>query len=264
MAKAKFIGVYASSKLPSSGKEQHSLSQKKKQYWFAWEDGWGRYCVQLLDPAFQPVEAARTITAEEFQQKFEHQPRILVTPVTQLEVAPSQKDGRGTIPQYDMEEKVTNMTSHLELDTGTINHQDDPVIMAKAAKVDQELRSEFAVALAKWRHGDRKSSLQVFEKMCTREDGIVPAHKHMFTDFAIDLRKSKLPDLALRHYQKAAELAPDDSYVHFNLARIYYEMKKIDKAEEQLQTALKLTPDFEFAQRFLNFLQEEKKKKTKS
>lgn len=258
MAKAKFIGVYASTKVPAARGEGAAKAQKR--HWFAWEDGWGRFRVQLLDPAFQPVESPRALSAEEFKRYFQHQPHILVTPVTQLEVSPSDQD------ETDMEmapspsqEKIADipLASRLEADTGPVRpprRNMGTKELEQAAELDRQLRSEFAIALARWRRGDKVTPLKVFETMCARQEGIVPAHKHMFTDFAIDLRKSSLPTLAVQHYQKAVDLAPEDCNAHFNLARIFYETGKLDKAEEHLMTALELSPDFEFANRFLQFV----------
>ncbi|MEG1610826.1 MAG: tetratricopeptide repeat protein [Bilophila sp.] len=250
MAKAKFIGVYASTRVPSVRAQPNA--PQKKRYWFAWEDGWGRYRLQLLDAAFQPLDAPRIVSAEEFKSHFTHQPHILVTPVVQLEVSQPE----------DESEKPSERRRGTSGDT----YRDSPLSFEKdaqgadketeqAAEVDRRLRSEFALALTRWRSGDKVTPLKVFENMCKQEEGIIPAHKHMFTDFAIDLRKSSLPALATRHYQRAVELAPEDCNAHFNLARIYYETGKFDKAEEHLHTALELAPDFAFATRLLKCVQ---------
>lgn len=260
MAKAKFIGVYASTKVPAARGE--GVAKAQKRHWFAWEDGWGRFRVQLLDAAFQPVESPRVLSAEEFKHHFEHQPHILVTPVTQLEVAPPQQEKTALetgVPPSPDRETITDipLASRLEADTGPVKPLRRKIgkkELEQAAELDRQLRSEFAIALARWRRGDKITPLKVFETMCAREEGIIPAHKHMFTDFAIDLRKSSLPALAVRHYQKAVDLAPEDSNAHFNLARICYETGNLDKAEEHLRTALELSPDFEFASRFLRFV----------
>lgn len=263
MAKAKFIGVYASNRAPSVRNQAAATPQKR--FWFAWEDGWGRFRVQLLDAAFQPLDAPRVISANEFKRYFEHQPRILVTPVSQLEVSPpdsadeeSGQSSSAAAPQSSQTGRgqAGGMATRRgrEAATAERHFSAEQREFEQAAELDRQLRSEFAVALARWRRGDRVTPLKVFENMCKREEGIIPAHKHMFTDFAIDLRKSRLPALATRHYQRAVELAPEDSNAHFNLARIYYETGRLDKAEEHLKTALELTPDFEFATRFLRYV----------
>lgn len=252
MAKAKFIGVYASTRVPSV--RSQPTTPQKKRFWFVWEDGWGRYRLQLLDAAFQPLDAPRIVSSAEFKEHFTHQPHILVTPVSQLEVNPPD----------DVEEETPDVPLAAPTDEAherKLSEEEEEAARAaereieQAAELDRMLRSEFAMALTRWRSGDKVTPLKVFENMCKREEGIIPAHKHMYTDFAIDLRKSSLPALAVRHYQRAVELAPEDCNAHFNLARIYYETGRLDKAEEHARIALKLAPDFDFAARLLEFLE---------
>lgn len=269
MAKAKFIGVYTTSGLPS-GKglavPQGTTANHQKQYWFAWQDGWGRFRVQPLDAAFQPLESPRIIAAGEFESYYVHQPRILVTPVTQLEVSPPEEEeskhpikAGETTELFDFSQKPEKKSEPLSENSETDLNKKE---LERAIKKDKQLRSDFSVALAKYRRGDRKNSLKVFEDLCTQKEGILPEHKHTFTDFAIDLRKSRLTDLARRHCQRAIELAPDDSNAHFNMARIYFEMGNLQDAEKQLNIALKLNPDFEYASQFLQYLQKRKASST--
>lgn len=251
MAKAKFIGVYASTRVPSV--RSQPATPQKKRFWFVWEDGWGRYRLQLLDAAFQPLDAPRIVSSAEFKEHFTHQPHILVTPVSQLEVNPPDD-----VEEDSLEAALSDRTA--EAPIRNFSEEEEAARAAEreieqAAELDRMLRSEFAMALTRWRSGDKVSPLKVFENMYKREEGIIPAHKHMYTDFAVDLRKSSLPALATRHYQRAVELAPEDCNAHFNLARIYYETGKLDKAEEHARIALKLAPDFDFAAKLLQFLE---------
>lgn len=80
-------------------------------------------------------------------------------------------------------------------------------------------------------------------------EGIVVAHKHMFTDFGMDLRKSQLNDLALTSFRRALELSPDDSHALFNVGRALYELGKYREADEYLDRALNLEPDLACARR---------------
>lgn len=265
MAAAKFIGVYASTRNP--GTRAKSSGTPRKSYWFVWEEGWGRYQVQLLDAAFQPLDTPQIVTANEFQKNFTHQPHILVTPIRQLETSPPEEadqpqekasSRRNRPDAADNEDAFVRSSAR---DSSFPNSETSEVKadggeMEAAENLDRELRAEFAMALTKWKRGENRSSLRTFEAMANLSEGIIPAHKHTFTDFAVDLRKSRLPTLAKKHYLKAADLAPEDCNAHFNLARIYYETGEIDKALQHLGKALELEPNFEYALRFERFLQE--------
>lgn len=263
MAKAKFLGVYASTRVPSVRRQPDG--PPKKRYWFAWEDGWGRYRVQLLDAAFQALDTPRLVSPQEFKRYFEIQPHILVTPVVPLEVSPPEAEKQPEAvsrPQKTIPNVSSSPQVQVAQDTALALKEDlDEAEIEQAAELDHQLRSEFAMAMTRWKRGDKIAPLKVFENICKRKEGIIPAHKHMFTDFAIDLRKSSLLALAARHYQRAVELAPEDSNAHFNLARIFYETGKLEQAEEHLQRALELSPGLEIATRFLAFIQEQRKRR---
>ena len=116
-------------------------------------------------------------------------------------------------------------------------------------EVDKAVRAEFAMSLMRFRRGNKEGALQDFERLLAVEEGIVPAHKHMFTDFGIDLRKSRLYTLASRCFRRAANLSPHDSHALFNLARIHYEMGNFGKAAQYLDAALDSEPDLKCAMR---------------
>lgn len=264
VAKAKFIGVYASVR-PSS--VQSAAVPGKSSLWFAWEDGWGRYRVQLLDNTLQPAESPKIVTSSEFKATFLHQPKILATPISQADVVPVEDISKGVT--LDLEAEADLYADFLPggkpkaadaRKDAQKSAQKDAEDEEKAALVDRKVRSEFAIALAKWKDGDKVAPLKVFENICNLEEGLVPAHKHMFTTFAIDLRKSNLPTMALRHYQKAVELSPEDSNAHFNLARIYYEVGRLDDAVAQLEQSLELAPEFKMAESFLEFIAKQQAK----
>lgn len=133
-----------------------------------------------------------------------------------------------------------------------------------AAKLDDETRTSFVLAITRWRRGDKRTSMDAFQRILKLEEGIVPAHKHMYTDFAIDLRKCSLTTLAKEFYRRAVQMAPEDCYARFNLARICFETGEIHSALKELNEALRLEPGFYHAERFRLFLVEHYPKQAKS
>lgn len=116
-------------------------------------------------------------------------------------------------------------------------------------ELDRSLRAEFAMNVMRLRRGDKNGAVRAFRRMVGVSDGIVAAHKHMFTDFGMDLRKSQLNDLALSSFQRALDLAPDDSHALFNVGRVLYELGKYREAGKYLDRALNLEPDLACALR---------------
>lgn len=126
----------------------------------------------------------------------------------------------------------------------------------KALKLDMSLRAEFQVSLLHWDSQKKNLAKRHFYDILTRPGNYVPAHKHMFTDFAIKLRKINLPDLALQFATKSTTLSPDDSHAFFNVARLYYELGRYEEAEGFIDKALELESDLSPALRLSNIIKE--------
>ena len=104
-------------------------------------------------------------------------------------------------------------------------------------------------------------ALQALRDIAEMEEGIVPDHKHMFAEFGINLRKGKLPEIALAHAKRVLSLAPGDSHGHFNIAHIYHTLGELGEAEQHLRTALEFSPDLGHARDFLAYIGKERRQK---
>ncbi len=70
MQEQRFIGVYASSEMPSTLGASHRPMVRRKRLWFVWETGDGKYQVQPLNAVHMPMAEPRLITAKEFETRF--------------------------------------------------------------------------------------------------------------------------------------------------------------------------------------------------
>lgn len=120
------------------------------------------------------------------------------------------------------------------------NEQEEFKRSEKALKLDMSMRAEFQVSLTHWNSAKKNLAKRHFYDILTRPGNYVPAHKHMFTDFAIKLRKINLQDLALQFATKSTTLSPDDSHAFFNVARLYYELGRYEEAEAFIDRAIEL------------------------
>ena len=59
---------------------------------------------------------------------------------------------------------------------------------------------------------------------------------------------------AVKNYSKAISVSPQDENLHYNIARAYFEEGKRDKAEDYLEKALKLNPEFKEGKEFFEYL----------
>ena len=228
-----FIGVYSSL---LAGPQGGRGTGRRKQYWFAWDYGDEGYRVQTLDSAFQPQGDFLPMAHASFHASFIPEPSILAAPIRRpAPVAP---------PSQQAEQSATEQG------------------VAEQATVENHLRAHFGTLLLKIRRGDDiPGTLQALQDIAEVEEGIVPAHKYMFADFGVNLRKGKLPEIALAHAKRVLALAPGDSHAHFNIARIYYALGKLGEAEQHLLVALEFAPDLGCARDFLAYIGKERHRK---
>ena len=59
---------------------------------------------------------------------------------------------------------------------------------------------------------------------------------------------------AIRHYQRALVLRPDDAEAHYNLAEALLQLGRRDEATAHLTEALRIKPDYSEAKRELEML----------
>jgi tetratricopeptide (TPR) repeat protein len=248
VATAKYLGVYSSL---STTLQQKSGTAARKICWFAWDDLAGGYIVQKLNAAYKPIDEPSPVSAREFSQCFKLEQSVYVTPLTRLEVADRPEKQSVSL---DLPDEIAGPGGRVE----SRERQEAALLL------DHSMRDEFAMGLTRLQSGQRAAAVSVFERLANRREGIRPAHKHTFTDFAVNLRKSRLPAVAFKFYQRALELAPGDSNAYFNMARIMFDLGDYDGTEKHLQQALNLDIEFVEARQFLEFLTRHRLTKTTS
>jgi len=102
--------------------------------------------------------------------------------------------------------------------------------------------------------GETDKAKDVFKKLAQVEAIFEEENKHIFNEFGITLRKTKMYDEALANYMKALEISPQDENLYFNIARLYYDLGELEKAQEWLEKALNINPDFREARQFKDIL----------
>lgn len=282
MPKANFLGVFSTRTMsprdPAGGGQG-------KQNWFVWQDGLSKaYLAQPLNSTCLPAGKPRLLPGDIFRQSFTPEPRVQAVPAAHPDVAdyldkafvrdareaeastlvrersPRRSEtpepaGRGQAPgpqpaprRKAQGHEEGNAPRGAEIPASSRATSSTSSASAPE-ELDRSLRAEFAMNVMRLRRGDEKEAVRAFRRMVEVSDGIVTAHKHMFTDFGIDLRKSRLTELALSSFRRALDLSPDDSHALFNVARVLYELGQYREAGEYINKALKLEPDLTCARR---------------
>lgn len=271
MPKATFLGVFSTrGMLADPGGK--NVGGQRKQFWFVWQDTIAKtYLAQQLNASYMPQGEPRLLPPETFRQAFAREPRVRAMPTIQPDVAdylnsvfarePKQEetllvtDARSKKHAAPPEEPAARFVPPLpDTEIGRKPRAKQPPAsggVVDPEELDRSLRAEFAMNVMRFRRGNTDGAIQEFRRMVQISDGIMAAHKHMFTDFGVDLRKSKLYELALTCFRRALELSPGDSHAVFNVGRALYELGKYKEACEYLNQALALEPDLACARRLL-------------
>lgn len=236
-------GIYSSKGTSWIGTGTTKRKVVSKRYWFAFEMPDGSFKVQPLTSNLVPVGTPRVVGAEEFSASYLFEPDFYVDPKRMISLMPEQDR-----PQALLQNR-----------SGT-RSQIDPAVAEKAQRkahleqVELEARTDFGMGLTHFRTGNTRKALEIFNSIVDMDVDWQPEHKHMFCEFGTGLRKTRLLDVALRHYFKALEIAPDDENLHHNIARVYYDQSKYDYCKEWLEKSLVINPELLPSQQFLNFL----------
>lgn len=259
MAKANFIGVHSSRGVP--GSMQRGAGSSRKSYWFIWLDSIAKtYLAQELDEKYKPKSEPRILPPEIFRQQFQPERRLTLRPTLEPEVAQylnnpykSDKSADTTI----VTGKVRNIPTNTRLDKPDVEipffvtEPPQGAAFIIPEELDKALRADFAMGIMRLRRGSKDSAVAEFRRLSKVTEGIMSAHKHMFTDFGKDLRKCKLYELSLAFFQRAMDLSPQDSHAYFNVARVYHEMGKYQDACDALAKAIELEPGLKCARKLL-------------
>ena len=242
---------YTSSKLwiGTGATKRKSIS---KRYWYAREVFNEQVEVQLLTRNLTPVGEKRFVDLAQFAQDYVLDPDLMVAYVTSTSGTAGQKDGG---------QSTTGRRS-----AGTSDFTHPVPVAAEQIATPQakraELRKEqakcaehFEKGLTLLKRGYADRAKQILSALPEKEIAWEYEHKHMFNGFGKTLRKRNEPEIALKHYLKAAELSPEDDHLAYNIARVYYDLGKIADCKRWLQRALGVNPQLSPALQFLKVLE---------
>lgn len=119
---------------------------------------------------------------------------------------------------------------------------------------EDEIRANFGLGITYLRRGDTEKATYVFNRLVTLEAAFQPAHKHLFNEFGIALRKGRLFKEAVDYYSRAMALAENDDHLLYNLARVLFELREFARSHDLVQKALDINPGLAEAQQLLRVL----------
>ncbi len=233
MVRTDFLGVYSTAVPRDSTRSLHQSTRitqwNKKALYFVWKTSTGIYYAQAINSAFTPIGEISELDKNVFSLRYVFENSILAVPITKF-VSPEEEKFVKSDTYFVEEKKETESLYNM-----------------RASAKEGEVRRKFDKAMEKVHKKGIMAAKATLDTLLSTQKDIVPGHKHMFTDFGIELRKLQQYALAEKAFQKAYDLNREDPNVLFNLGRLYYELNKKEVALQYLNAAVRIEEDHEEA-----------------
>ncbi|MFW5837208.1 MAG: tetratricopeptide repeat protein [Desulfovibrionaceae bacterium] len=238
LMRQKISGVFSTQKVERIGTGSTMRKSISKMYYFAKEVEGQEVQIQPLNTNYVPAGPKKEIPRDEFLAKYNPEPEFYVKTVY-----PKMRELNQTVARAE-EHRRQGAAYSAEFE------------YSKALEVDEEnVRANFGLGLTYLSRGENAKANDIFERLVHLDAAFETEHKHLFNEFGINLRKSGMHEQAVDYYARALEMTQDDENLHYNMARAFWERGQLGQCVKHLQAALKLNPDHETANEFLQFLQ---------
>jgi len=238
-------GVFSSQTVAKVGTGTTVRKMIQKAYWFAEEgaqeeNGSSIVFVQPLNNNNIPSGPKEALPLPDFLERFNPELEYY-----QAEVYPKMKEMNSTLKRAEQQREQGALYSAQFEYEATLNFD------------EQNVRANFGLGLTYMERGETEKAGDIFERVVGLDAAFAPEHKHLFNEFGINLRKSKLIDQAVEYYTRALEITENDENLYYNIARAYFEQGDKDECKSNLAKALELNPSFEEANKFMEYLNKE-------
>lgn len=232
-------GVFSTQEMRKVGTGTTTRKVIQKSYWFVEESESGEIHVQPLNGNYVPAGPTQTVALDDLIARFAPEPEFYLQTVY-----PKMRELVKTVARADRyRQRGETYSAEYEY--------------ANALKVDVEnVRANFGLGLTYLDRGEKSKAEDIFSRLVKLDATYQPEHKHLFNEFGMKLRKTKMFDEALAYYKQAVELTKNDEHLYCNLARVQMEKGDNNGAVDSLAASLDLNPSFDVAIKFLRWMLE--------
>ncbi|GAB7023776.1 tetratricopeptide repeat protein [Salidesulfovibrio brasiliensis] len=204
--------------------------QDSKILWMVEQQAEDAYAVRKINSQFVPVGEETIITGDKLFREFTPEVEIHLTKVEPAMVKLHRTLERGDLHRLvgERDEAELEYSSALEID-------------------ELNVRAIFGLGIVLAQRGAKRRAKAVFRDIVKLDAAFNEEHKHLFNEFGISLRKAKLFDEAVQYYTRAMELTESDDHLHYNMARVHYELGQWGECADHLDHSLRLNGELEEA-----------------
>lgn len=240
-AREKIKGIFSTQEVKKVGTGTTTRKTIQKAFWSAEEAENETLDVQPLNANYIPSGPKKSVSMDEFIEKFQPEPEFYVQTVL-----PKMKELNKTIARADRH-RAKGESFSAEFEYGN------------ALKVDEEnVRANFGLGLTYLDRGESEKADNIFDRLVHLEAAFDKEHKHLFNEFGISLRKNNMHAQAVDYYNRAIELSGSDDHLHYNMARVFLEQKDFESCTDHVLQCLAMNPTLEAGVKFLLWLKQKK------
>jgi Putative Zn-dependent protease, contains TPR repeats len=237
----KIKGLFSTQTVEKVGTGTTQRKTISKMYWYCTQADDQNVGVQALNRNMVPAGNSTLVPLEDFLAKYNPEPEMYLKTVY-----PKMQELAATVTRAE-ESRQRGALYSAQFDFENV------------LAVDEEnVRANFGLGLTYVERGEAAKAQDILGRIVGLEAAFAPEHKHLFNEFGISLRKSKMVDQSIEYYTRALTLSTSDENLHYNVARAYFDKGEMEKCREHLGEALRLNPDHEEAKKFLEFLDTKK------
>jgi len=251
----RYLGVYSTVESAPFSAGRPGKPSSRKRYWSVWAKDGDEVLVQPLTGSLDPGGDIRPVPRAELESRFMHEPGLTALLPAESDAADGGQlkiELEGDDPFYASDAAAGE--DYRQEDERPARLDLDELTLEEAEETEHAARTDFAFALTYLRRGETDRARALFESLAAPDARYQPGHRHMFTDFGISLRKSGLPEVALMHHKRALQLSPSDDHIHFNIARVCFDMGNMRDALHHLEASLAMNPQLEASKRFKEYI----------
>jgi len=230
-------GLFSTQTVEKVGTGTTQRKTISKMYWFCTQNDDTTVAVQALNKNMVPAGTATQVPLEDFLSRYNPEPEMYMKTVY-----PKMQELASTVSRAEeSRQRGALYSAQFEYEN--------------ALAVDEEnVRANFGLGLTYVERGETAKAQDILGRIVGLEASFAPEHKHLFNEFGISLRKSRMVDQSVEYYTRALSLTSTDENLHYNAARAYFDKGDLEKCREHLGEALRLNPDHEEVKKFLEFL----------